>query len=185
MDTKTNDFQSFLNPKFSDVLDDYARFVSQKEEQVKTRSSKDEEFIKKFLEIRQQHIWPVFTALKNEAEKRNNIVDIETEEPHSFTIAQPISEFFIIIYVYLKGLKNIKLVSSFSPKEFRPHLCFYCDFTSQIIRTHQSTIGPGHGGYYGWQNEYKINKINQIVVEKELFDWLESLVKEAAQSDYY
>ncbi|EKD23035.1 MAG: hypothetical protein ACD_83C00093G0001 [uncultured bacterium] len=185
MDNQPNDFQNFLNHKFSDVLDDYARFVTQKEEQVKTRTNKEEEFITQFLDIRSKFIWPVFSALKAEAEKRKNIVEIETEEPHSFTIAQPISEYFIIIYVYLKGLKNIKLVSSFAPKEYRPHLCFYCDFNAKVVRTHQSTIGPGHGGYYGWQSEHSINKVNQALIEKELFNWLESLVKEAAQSDYY
>lgn len=46
MNAQNNDFQSFLNPKFSDVLDDYARFVSQKEELVQRKSNKDEEFIK-------------------------------------------------------------------------------------------------------------------------------------------
>ena len=69
MDNQPNDFQNFLNHKFSDVLDDYARFVTQKEEQVKTRTNKEEEFITQFLDIRSKFIWPVFSALKAEAEK--------------------------------------------------------------------------------------------------------------------
>jgi len=55
---------------------------------------------------------------------------------------------------------------------------FICDSNKKIIWSHESTIGPGHGGHSISRNTFTAEQINKEVVEKELMGGIENLMKE-------
>jgi len=52
------------------------------------------------------------------------------------------------------------------------------------IWSHESTIGPGHGGHAKSRSEFTTEQVTEEVVENELMGWLENLMKDATPSYY-
>ena len=168
---------STINPRMVVILDQYNEFVHKKEELKKFEQKEKIDFILQFIEKRERIIIPQFEKIKYEAESRGYKVYIDTEPKKDEPQVIVNQDHFISIILDLSSFDEH--AKYHLDKTNLPHLHFFCDFSTKKIRTHESTLGPGHGGHTGWKNEYQLSDINEQVVEKELMSWLESLMEDA------
>ena len=168
--------------KLSSILNQYDYYLKQKEEKKKQEKSEQEKFTEEFIKIRDEIIRPVFNRLKTEIERRGHKVQIETKEPSWDTEKHlPIEPSISFNLELARG--NEEHRRPYSTCDL-PHLSFICNSSKKKVWSHESTVGPGHGGHGGSRGEFTINQITEKVVEDEVLGWLESLMKDATPSYY-
>lgn len=172
-----------VDPKITNILDDYSNYVTRKEEKRMHEEEEKQKFILTFEEIRERVIRPIFESLVTEATSRHYTAMVETEKEVSDKTRLTQEERFITVILQLTSPDDLRLKYYYN-STYQPHLSFYCDWQNRKVRVHESTIGPGHGGHYGWKSDYDLSQVTESRVRDELLDWLESLIREATLSSY-
>ena len=178
MSNKTNQ-----NPKakLNSLLNQYDAFLKRKEERRERKKSEGEKFTGEFIRIRDEIIKPVFERIKVEIERRGHKVHIETREPswdsEKHLPIEPRISFSVELVT-----KDEKDRGRYYGAPDLPRLSFVCDSSEKKIWSHESTIGPGHGGHAGSKSKFTTEQITEEVVESELTGWFENLMKDATPS---
>ena len=180
MSNKTNQNSK---SKLNSLLNQYDDFLKRKEEKKEREKSRREISAEEFIKIRDKIIKPVFERIKVEIESRGHKVRIETKEPSWDTEkhlpVEPIISFELELLT-----KDEKYEGRYDSTSDLPHLSFICDSSKNKIWSHESTIGPRHGGHASSRGKFTIEQVTEELVENELMGWLENLMKDATPSYY-
>lgn len=166
------------NNKLNSLLSKYDNFVNRKKEKAKQERNERENFMDQFIKIRDKIIEPVFIHIKDQIESKGHKVNIikkdsSWDDEKNIPIEPSIS-FNLKLYT-----TNEKYLSRYhDTSRDLPHIMFICDSNKKIIWSHESTIGPGHGGHSSSRNTFTAEQINKEIAKKELMEWIEILMKE-------
>lgn len=165
--------------KLQSLFDRYDEHQKRVEQKVLKEKTEAEDFRESFVKIRDSVIKPVFERFKIEFEKRGHKTGIEIQESGWDDGKNLPIEPSITFTTVLRGRNTGDNQRQYYPAHQLPHLSFHCKVDGKTVLTHESTIGPGHGGHGGMKSEFSLDQITEKRVEHELVEWFESLLNDA------
>lgn len=165
--------------KLHSLLDQYDNHVEAVEKKKEKEEDEREEFVERFIALRDRLIKPIFEDFKVELEKRGHKANIEIKE-RSQHQREPVISFS----ADLSQKQNDAGVyrPTYSDRNL-PNISFTCISSEKKILSAESTIGSGHGGHSGSKNRFTLEQLTQELVENEFVEWLENLMKDAGVSN--
>lgn len=137
----------------------------------KEAQNKRVEFLERFEQICIQVIEPKMLEFKELLNENGYGCFINSNKENS-----RLKGFKALSYINLEISKN--LTNKFYQENECPHIMFIANNIENTVQLHENTMFPNSGGEAGMKkNRYKIDEINSDIVEKEIAESIENILK--------